>query len=163
MPSRGPAIETLHPGYFALVMATGIVSIAMDNHGLDALSLALLAICLAYAVLVVLNVWRTLAYPSAVLTDLRNPQRAFAVFPFVAATAVLGTRFVVTGHHTTALVLLVVGWLAWVLLGYVVPWTTLLGQARRDIRRDANGTWFIRTVASQSIAVLAATPRTNRP
>jgi tellurite resistance protein TehA-like permease len=90
------------------------------------------------------------------LADLRDPQRAFGLFTFVAATDVLGTRFVVDSRHTTALVALVIGWLAWLVLGYLVPWTAILGQARRPILRDANGTWFIWTVASQSIAVLAA-------
>jgi tellurite resistance protein TehA-like permease len=156
-PSEGAAIRTLHPGYFALVMATGIVSIAMDNHGLAGLSLTLLAIgCLAYAVLVVLNLWRTLAHPDAMVADLRDPQRAFGSFTFVAATDVLGARFVVTGHPAAALVLLVIGWLAWMVLGYLVPWMALLGQTRRHILRDANGTWFIWTVATQSIAVLSA-------
>jgi tellurite resistance protein TehA-like permease len=150
-------VRTLHPGYFALVMATGIVSIAMQNHGLDGVSLALLWVgCIAYAVLVVLTVWRAAGYRHALLADLRDPQRAFAVFTLVAATDVLGTRFVVDGQRATAFVLLVIGWLAWLLLGYLVPWTALLGHARRPVLRDANGTWFIWTVASQSVAVLAA-------
>ena len=150
-------MRTLHPGCFALVMATGIVSIAMGNHGLDGLSLALFVIgCVAYAVLVVLTVWRAIAYSQDLLRDLRDPQRAFALFTFVAATDVLGTRFVVAGHHGIALVGLVIGWAGWLVLGYLVPWTAVLGQARRPILRDANGTWFIWTVASQSVAVLAA-------
>ena len=153
----GSAVRTLHPGYFALVMATGIVSIAMHNHRLETLSAVQLWIgCLAYAVLVVLNAWRTIADRDAVLADLRDPQRAFGLFTFVAATDVLGTRFVIAGHRMTAFVLLVVGWAAWVALGYLVPWTALLGQARRPILRDANGTWFIWAVGTQSVAVLAA-------
>jgi tellurite resistance protein TehA-like permease len=154
---RREAVRTLNPGYFALVMATGIISIAMDNHGRTLLSLILLAIgCLAYAILVVLNVWRTLAFRPDLLADLRDPRRAFGLFTFAAATDVLGTRFVGAGHHGIALVLLVVGWATWVILGYLVPWTAVLGQARRPILQDANGTWFIWTVASQSVAVLAA-------
>jgi tellurite resistance protein TehA-like permease len=138
-------------------MATGIVSIAMGNHGLKALSLALFAIgCAAYVVLVVLTAWRVVAYAADLVADLRDPQRAFGLFTFVAATDVLGTRFVIAGHHAVGLVALVVGWLGWLLLGYLVPWTAVLGHARRPILLDANGTWFIWTVASQSIAVLAA-------
>jgi tellurite resistance protein TehA-like permease len=154
---RREAVRTLNPGYFALVMATGIVSIAMDNHGRTNLSLALLALaCLAGAVLVGLTAWRIVSFPRDMLADLRDPARAFGMFTFVAAIDVLGTRFATAGHHGTGLVLLVVGWVAWVLLGYLVPWTALLGHSRRPILRDANGTWFIWTVASQSVAVLAA-------
>ncbi|MFT3872697.1 MAG: hypothetical protein QM714_08640 [Nocardioides sp.] len=49
------AVRPLAPGYFALVMATGIVSVAMNNADQPVLSGLLLAIALAaYVVLVVL-------------------------------------------------------------------------------------------------------------
>lgn len=151
------AVRSLNPGYFALVMATGIVSIAMQNHGLSILSDILLAIAaLCYFVLVVLNGWRALLFRDALAADLADPRRAFGLFTFVAATDVVGTRIAISGHHTAAFVLLVVGWLAWVVLGYVVPWTAALGHAGRPVLRAANGTWFIWVVASQSVAVLAA-------
>jgi tellurite resistance protein TehA-like permease len=155
--NRREAVRTLNPGYFALVMATGIVSVAMDNHGQDALSIALLWLgCIEYAMLVGLNALRAVAYRHDFVADLRDPARAFGLFTFTAATDVLGTRLVIADHRTTALVLLVIGWLAWLLLGYLVPWTAVLGHARRPILRDANGTWFIWVVASQSVAVLGA-------
>jgi tellurite resistance protein TehA-like permease len=52
-------------------------------------------------------------------------------------------------------VLLAVGSIAWLVLGYVVPWTAVLNHSR-PVLQHANGTWFIWVVASQSIAVLAA-------
>jgi tellurite resistance protein TehA-like permease len=106
--------------------------------------------------LVGLNALRAVAYRHDFVADLRDPARAFGLFTFTAATDVLGTRLVIADHRTTALVLLVIGWLAWLLLGYLVPWTAVLGHARRPILRDANGTWFIWVVASQSVAVLGA-------
>jgi tellurite resistance protein TehA-like permease len=49
-------VRTLNPGYFALVMATGIMSVAMENNGPRALAVALLAVAIAaYAVLLVLT------------------------------------------------------------------------------------------------------------
>lgn len=153
----GSAVRALNPGSFALVMATGIVSIAMYNHHAEALSVALLWVAIvAYAVLVVLYGWRLIAFTDAVRADLADPGRAFGFFTFVAGTCVLGTRIIADGHHTIALVLLTVGWLAWLVLGYVVPWTAALGTARRPVIRYANGTWFIWAVASQSVAVLSA-------
>ncbi|HEY7176513.1 MAG TPA: tellurite resistance/C4-dicarboxylate transporter family protein, partial [Micromonosporaceae bacterium] len=122
------------------------------------LSLTLLWIaCVALVILIVLNIWRLVAFGADVLADARDPRRAFAMFTFVAGIDVVGTRLVPTGHRTTALVLLAVGSVAWLLLGYVVPWMALLGSARRPILRDANGSWFVWVVASQSVAVLAAT------
>jgi hypothetical protein len=46
--------------------------------------------------------------------------------------------------------------LGWLILGYVVPWTAALGHRHRPVLQDANGTWFIWVVATQSVAVLAA-------
>lgn len=151
------AVRTLHPGYFALVMATGIVSIAIQNHHVYPISVALLWLTgIEYVLLVALNLWRLIAFRSAVRTDLADPARAFSFFTFVAGTNVLGTRLAADGHHQAALVLLGIGSLAWLVLGYVVPWTAVLSQTARPVLQHANGTWFIWVVASQSIAVLAA-------
>lgn len=150
-------VRTLQPAYFALVMATGILSIALRNERAYALSVALMWLTVAaYVVLVTLTAWRLARYRSAVGADLEDPRRAFGLFTFVAGTDVLGTRLAVDGHHVIAFILLAAGWLAWLVLGYVVPWTAVLGHARRPILQNANGTWFIWVVASQSIAVLAA-------
>lgn len=151
------AVQTLHPGYFALVMATGIVSIGMQNHHAYAVSVALLWLTgVEYGVLIILHVWRLAAYHTDVAADLGDPRRGFGLFTFVAATDVFGTRLSIDGHHVIALVLLGIGSLAWLVLGYVVPWTAVLGHTHRPVVQDANGTWFIWVVASQSVAVLAA-------
>jgi tellurite resistance protein TehA-like permease len=86
------AVQTLNPGYFALVMATGIVSIAMQTHRAYAVSIALLWLTvIEYAVLIVVYVLRLAGFRTAVLADLSDPARAFGYFTFVAATDVLGT------------------------------------------------------------------------
>jgi tellurite resistance protein TehA-like permease len=146
----GQAVRTLNPGYFALTMATGIVSIAMENQHAQVLSVALLWLAaVAYAVLLTLYVWRVVAFRADVVRDLADPARAFGYFTFVAATDVLGTRLAIDEHHGAALVLLAVGSLAWLVLGYVIPWTAVLGNSGRPLAQHANGTWFIWVVASQ--------------
>lgn len=138
-------------------MATGIVSIAMANHRAYVVSVALLWLTvLEYAVLLTLYLWRVVAFRAAVRSDLSDPARAFGYFTFVAATDVLGTRLAIDYHHVVALTLLAVGWLAWLVLGYVIPWKAALGRPDRPVLQFANGTWFIWVVASQSVAVLAA-------
>ncbi|WP_211244568.1 tellurite resistance/C4-dicarboxylate transporter family protein [Actinospica robiniae] len=150
-------VRTLHPGYFALVMATGILSIAMRNQRALALSVALMWLTVVeYVVLVALTAWRAVRFSREIGEDLEDPRRAFGQFTLVAGTDVLGTRLALDAHHVIAFVLLVVGWVAWLVLGYVVPWTAVLGHARRPVLQDANGTWFIWVVATQSVAVLAA-------
>ncbi|XRQ14311.1 tellurite resistance/C4-dicarboxylate transporter family protein, partial [Actinomadura welshii] len=151
------AAATLNPGYFAFVMGTGIISIGVWNHGLTALSTVMLWIAAAgYAILVGLTLWRAVAFRAELKTEFTDPGRGFGFFTFVAATNVLGTRLVTADQKGIAFALLVVGCLAWIVLGYVVPWTAVLGRAERPLIAGANGTWFIWVVASQSVAVLSA-------
>jgi tellurite resistance protein TehA-like permease len=148
----------LHPGYFALVMATGIVSIGMHADHQDTLSAVLLWVTgLSYAVLVVVHAWRLVSFRTELAADFTDPARGFGFFTFVAGSDVLGARLAIDGHRGAALALLAVGWAGWIALGYVLPWTAVLGRAARPILPSANGTWFIWVVASQSVAVLAAT------
>jgi tellurite resistance protein TehA-like permease len=153
--TRGPA--GLTPGYFAGVMGTGIVSIGAQLTGRAVLAGVLFWIAIAfYVVLLALNVWRFAAYRSHVSDDFHDPARAFGFFTFIAATDVIAAMLVGVGHGLPAAVLLGVAVAAWVVLGYVIPWTAVLGNPRRPMLDRANGTWFIWVVASQSIAVVAA-------
>lgn len=154
----GRAVAALTPGYFALVMATGIVSVGMHLEGLDLLSEVLLGVCAAaFLLLAALTTWRFLAYRSAVVEDFTDPRRGFGFFTFVAGTNVLGVRLGLEGWHAATAVLLALAGIAWLALGYVVPWTAVLGRQERPVVATANGTWFIWVVASQSVAAAAAT------
>lgn len=151
------AVGSLNPGYFALVMATGIVSVGMNNNRQTALSGALMVVAAAcYAVLVVLTCWRIAFFRVQLRADVGDPGRAFGFLTFVAGTDVLGTRFGLAGQRSVALTLLVIGWVSWVVLGYLVPWLAVLGRRDHPVLADANGTWFIWVVASQSVAVISA-------
>ncbi|MDQ2850211.1 MAG: tellurite resistance/C4-dicarboxylate transporter family protein [Actinomycetota bacterium] len=151
------AVSTLNPGYFALVMGTGIISVAMHNNNRMALSVVLFVIAVAaWVILLVLHCWRALRFWDRLRADFTDPRRGFGFFTFVAATDVLGTRFVVDGYRLVAISLLVLGGLSWFALGYIVPWTAVLNPSIRPALTGANGTWFIWVVASQSVAVLAA-------
>lgn len=151
------AVRTLSPGYFALVMATGIVSIGLHEHGWDVLSATLLWTGVGgYVVLVALNWWRIAAFRAEVRGDLADPRKAFGFFTFVAGTNVLGTRLLGDGEFGTAAVLLVIGGLSWLVLGHLVPFMVALSPDHRPALASANGTWFIWVVASQSVAVLAS-------
>jgi tellurite resistance protein TehA-like permease len=151
------AIRSLTPGYFALVMASGIISVGMRLDGFDTLSTLLLVVAAtSFAVLVVLTAWRLLAYRDAVADDFTDPRRAFGFFTLIAGTNVLGVRLGMAGHEDLTAGLLVLAGLLWLVLGYVVPWTAVLSSQQRPVIAAANGTWFIWVVASQSVAVSAA-------
>lgn len=151
------AIERLSPGYFALVMGTGIVSIGLQSVGFEALSLVLLAIaCVSYVVLWVLYLWRAFAYREAMLRDLRGPEMAFAYFTVVAGTDVLAVRLMQAGQLGVAILLMFFGAVLWFVFGYVLPWQVLMTRDGKPILARTNGTWFIWAVASQSLAICMA-------
>ncbi|OMG59190.1 tellurite resistance protein permease [Tessaracoccus sp. ZS01] len=148
------ALEHLSPGYFALVMGTGIVSIGLHEIGVEPLSMALLVIAaISYVVLWVLYVWRAVAHRAAMLHDLRGPEMAFAYFTVVAGTDVLAVRLMAAGYVTIALPLIFLGAVLWFVFGYVLPWQVLMTRDGKPILARTNGTWFIWAVASQSLAI----------
>lgn len=153
-------VSDLPPVYFALVMATGTLSIGFHEVGRTGVSVALLVIdVLAYAALAVLTVWRVLSFRSRVAQDARNPTRAFGFFTIVAGSNVLASRLVVAELDVVAYVLLAVGTATWLVLGYLVPWLVLVrghGDTEASGFQRADGSWFVWAVASQSVAVAAA-------
>lgn len=151
-------VEALHPGYFALVMATGIMSIGISSAGVTWLSVSLLWLAIVcFAVLVALSAWRLVSFRDNLVADLGDPARSFGFFTFVAATDVVGARLVADGHRLVAAGLLVLAAVAWLFLGYLIPAMVARGRSAHPPLSGANGTWFIWVVASQSVAVLAAT------
>ncbi|MBX6750612.1 MAG: tellurite resistance/C4-dicarboxylate transporter family protein [Micromonosporaceae bacterium] len=148
------AVRNLYPGYFALVMATGICSTALLDTGHHRASAALLGVAaVAFVVLVALLTWRAIRYRQHLLADLGAPEKAYAFFTFTAAGNVLAARILADGHRTVALALAVVGGLAWLVLSYAIPVRLILGPRPRPVLAGVNGTWFIWVVGTQSIAI----------
>src|SRR5215470_3343224 len=104
------AAADLFPGYFALVMATGIISIACFLLGMITISLVLLVIALiAYVVLWVLLLLRLLVYFSRVEADIKDHVRGPGFFTVVAGTCVLGSALVIVVDRNVSAIVL---WLA---------------------------------------------------
>ena len=90
------AAADLFPGYFALVMATGIISIACFLLEMKTISLALLVInVVAYFVLCLLLLLRLLFFFSRVKADIKDHVRGPGFFTVVAGTCVLGSALLI--------------------------------------------------------------------
>ncbi len=152
-----PTPAHMSPGYFGLVMGTGIVTIGAGQRGWHSLAEVLLVLtALEYAVLVLLSLWRVGAYTDLVVDDLRDPRVTFQFFTFVAGTNLLAAALAAHGHLMPATVLLCVGVVAVTVLGYVIPWLVLLARGPRSVLPDVDGTWFLWAVALHSVAIGAA-------
>jgi tellurite resistance protein TehA-like permease len=120
---RRDELQTLHPAYFAMVMATGIVSIAAHVHGVPVLPTVLLWLnALFLAALVAATVARIVCYPHAFAADIQSHSRGVGFFTTVAATAVFGAQLVLL-IDTAAVA--AVFWIAAVALWAVVTYGEL--------------------------------------
>ncbi len=147
----------LAPASFAMVMATGIVSLAAHMMGMPRIAIALLwlNICL-YPALAALTVLRAVRFSRQFLDDLRNHQRAPGFFTIVAASCVLGSQFVLLREdYQTAVALWGIGLALWLLLTYGIFLALSVQEAKPPLERGINGAWLLAVVAPQSVAVLS--------
>jgi tellurite resistance protein TehA-like permease len=112
----------LHPAYFAMVMATGIVSIAAQLRGLPRVAQGLLWINIAaYVALWALTLVRVVWRRSRFVADLLDHGRSVGFFTTVAATCVLGNQFMlVMPRPQIAIWLWGLGIVLWALITYAV-------------------------------------------
>jgi len=151
------AVRDLHPGYFAFVMATGIISTGTYLLGPSWLSQSLLAI--ASAGLVVLGIAlaaRLMLFRSSVVADIKAPDRVFGFFTVPAGLDVLGVRFALAGHPLVTAILAIAAAALWLVLTYGVPASLLLIRASDSVLGSVNGAWLLWIVATQSLSIAAA-------
>ncbi|MBI2817622.1 MAG: tellurite resistance/C4-dicarboxylate transporter family protein [Acidobacteria bacterium] len=149
-------LTVMHPAYFALVMATGIVAIACHLFGLGEFATLLSWINLiAYPALWLLFVARAVIFPGHVLADCRSHQRAPGYFTAVAATGVFGVQAALLHHNVLAAQLL--WWTCvflWAACTYTVFALLTIHDEKPDLAAGINGGWLVAVVATQSVAVL---------
>lgn len=153
---RLSAVADLHPGYFALVMATGIVSIAASLTGFPTLGAALLPVnTIVAAVLAFMTAVRCVRFPERVVADAFDHRRAFGFFTTVAATAVLGSQVLYfTGSHPVALVLCCLASALWAVLTFGIFAALTVVPVKPTLADGINGSWLLAVVAPQSVVVL---------
>lgn len=151
-------IARLHPASFALVMATGIVSIACELLALRPIAVALVPLNGAfYLALWGLTAARAVRHRDQLIADLLDHGRSVGFFTTVAATCVLGSQLlVVSGLVGVAKALWWFGIALWFLLTYAI-FTILTVKADKPALADGiNGGWLVAVVAAQSVATLGA-------
>jgi len=151
-------IATLFPGYFALVMATGILSIAAKLLSHDWLATTLLWVnAVAYGVLCLLSVARLAIYPRRVLEDLCDHGRGAGFFTVVAGTCVFGAQVLaVTGEIGVARALWFAGIVLWAIIMYGFFTAVVIRENKPTLENGINGAWLIAIVATQGVSVLGS-------
>ncbi|HWV38098.1 MAG TPA: tellurite resistance/C4-dicarboxylate transporter family protein [Vulgatibacter sp.] len=149
-------VRSLFPGYFALVMATGIISVASHLLGIGwAARILLYANLFFYGVLSLLFLARLLFYFPDVIADLREPLRGPGFFTLVAGTCVLGSQLVVVAQRRVAAeVLWFLGIGLWIVVTYAFFTAIISRPEKPSLEQGISGAWLIASVATQSVAVL---------
>lgn len=148
--------QSLFPGYFALVMATGVVSIACQFLGMRPIALALIGVnWIAYGSLWALTIVRALRFRPLLLGDISDHQRAPGFFTIVAGTCVLGTQnVVVLGATGIGIVLWWLGLILWFVVMYTFFTAVTVRKRKPTLARGINGAWLIAAVSTQAVVVL---------
>lgn len=156
IPHLKARLAIMHPAYFALAMATGIVAISCKLLGLPDLAVALSWVnVVAYPTLWVLFITRTVMFPKRVVDDWHDHGRAPGYFTIVAATGVLGTQAVLL--HDAVLVGQILWWVCvtlWAVCIYVIFALLTVGEKKPTLAEGINGGWLVAVVATQSVCVL---------
>src|SRR4030095_5372538 len=136
-------IRTVYPGYFALLIATGIVSLATHFLEMEAISQVLFYLNLIfYVVLWVLTILRFLKYRTEFVKDLIDHARGPGFFTIVAGTCVLGTQVaILTGEFFAARILWYLGILLWVVITYIFFTAVTVQEPKPSIENGLNGAW----------------------
>jgi tellurite resistance protein TehA-like permease len=144
-------------GYFAFVMATGIVSIAAGLAGLRTISISLLVVnVVAFPGLwVVLAVHLLRGKAASVLADLADHQRAPGMLTIVAATCVVGNEIAAaTAYQNVAAGLWIGALVLWFALIYCFFVAMTITPDKPVLGSGIDGSWLLLVVATQALSIL---------
>ncbi len=146
----------MHPAYFALVMATGIVSIAAHLTSMPRIAFALFVLNIAfYAGLWILTAVRVFRHRERMIADVLDHGRSVGFFTTVAGTCVLGSQFlVIAGMWRVGAALWCAGIVLWALVTYTVLTVLTVKSIKPPLAQGINGGWLLPVVAAQSVSVL---------
>jgi tellurite resistance protein TehA-like permease len=152
----GLSVRDLPPNIFAIVMATGIVAIALNTAGWPAGGRVLFWVGAGtYAVLWVLSAIRWTRHRPAVRADLFNHARAPGFFTVVAGTGVLGSGSIVFYDATAAgLALWVLTGVLWAGLSYTILPGLMALENKPELEKGLSGVWLLIVVGTQAVCVL---------
>jgi tellurite resistance protein TehA-like permease len=155
--NAGRSVRDLPPNIFAMVMATGIVSLAVNGAGYRLLAHGLFWLNVSlYAVVSMLLLMRIAYYRGNLAADLRSHARAPGFFTLVAAPCVLGSQCVLLyGYAAAGLTLWIVGVVFWLLLTYAMLPGLMEGSDKPSPETGITGAWLLAVVGTQAVSVLA--------
>jgi tellurite resistance protein TehA-like permease len=151
------SVENLHPAYFAMVMATGIVSIAAHLMEMKSVAVALCWLNIAvFVVLWLLTLARAVLHRRRFLGDFFDHHRAPGFFTMVAGACILGNQWLILyGSYRLAVILWLFAIALWMVLTYGIFTALTVKDHKPTLAEGIHGGWLIPVVATQALSVLA--------
>ncbi|HYF67202.1 MAG TPA: tellurite resistance/C4-dicarboxylate transporter family protein [Ohtaekwangia sp.] len=149
-------IKEFPVSYFALVMATGIISIAAFLLQMQTVANILFWLnSVAFPILLVLFIVRTIHHFNLVKTELMDHQKGPTFFTIIAATCIYGNQVVLLYHQMVmAKILLLFAIGCWLFIIYTFFTFLTIKKEKPPIEKGISGAWLIVVVATQAIAIL---------
>jgi tellurite resistance protein TehA-like permease len=149
-------VEALPPAYFALVMATGIVSIGAHLTGYESISQVLFWLNnVAFGILLVMLLSRLFLFPDKALADLQSYDKGAGFLTVVSGSDVLGIEWALQKqNYAIATSLWLVGLIGWVILIYSFLTSAITKADKPPFDKSINGSWLLLVVATQSLSIL---------
>lgn len=149
-------IKNLFPAYFALVMSTGIVSIAAHLLSFPTISSILFWINnLAFLILLLMFLSRLLFFFPAFLEDFNSHTKGAGFFTLVAAACILGVQYLfLTDYRLPSAILWYFALIAWIVLVYAFMVLIIVKKEKPSLEKGINGIWLVIVVATQALSIL---------
>ena len=151
-------IQSFSPAYFALVMSTGIISLAAHALQLSWLAEGFFYLNLGvYPICVGLLALRVLRFPRECWQELTSHEKGASFLALVPATTLLGSQFVLLrGNQGLGSALWVGAAGCWLVLLYAFLWGISTGARKPTLELGFSGRWLLLVVATEALAVLGA-------
>lgn len=150
------SLKDLHPGNFAMVMASGIISIGFRTLHFEQLAEVMYVFAVgAWLILMVLCAARLFLHLQAVRDDLLNPRMVFSYFTLVAATDIVGLLLHAHDHTPLAIACWALAFVIWSSLLYLA-FSVLTFLSHEHNVNIVHGGWLISIVGTQSLVLLGS-------
>lgn len=152
-------VKAMAPANFAMVMSTGIISVALDKLGLpQGASFFHRVNIVMYVILWALLLLRIIRFPGQVGADFTSHLRGPGFLTIVAGTAILGTQSAVLAQDATqAAWFFWFGAGCWIFILWGVFFAIFTRLPKPALASGINGSWLVATVSTEALVILGAT------
>jgi len=152
-------LRELSPAYFALIMSTGILSMAFNLLNYHSLAVIMTGLNnFQFVVLLILYLLRLLLFFPQVKEDFRSNEKGPGFLTIVAGSGVLGVQnTLIMQWKPASLILWGFALLVWAFLVYSFLTVMITKGEKPAMPKVVNGAWLLFTVSTQSLAILGVT------